>query len=99
MLEFTVDIKEAKILVNLLNLFPLARVDMKLKDDLQIVWSEFQTNTARFISCVQENHDFSDVTLACDDDELVQAHRVIISAGSSFFETIFRKTGLYLCFY
>ena len=65
MLEFTVDIKEAKILVNLLNLFPLARVDMKLKDDLQIVWSEFQTNTARFISCVQENHDFSDVTLAC----------------------------------
>ena len=72
---------------------------MKLKDDLQMVWSEFQTNTTKFLSSVRETQDFSDVTLACDDAELVQAHRVIISAGSSFFETILRKTGLYLCFY
>ena len=69
---------------------------MKSKDDLQMVWSEFQTNTAKFISSIQETHDFSDVTLACDDAELVKAHRFILSAGSSFFETILRKTGWFI---
>ena len=72
---------------------------MKLKDDLQIVCSEFQTNTTKFLLSVKETHDFSDVTLVCDDAEPIQAHRVIISAGSSFFETVLRQTGLYLCIY
>ena len=69
---------------------------MKSKDDLQMVWSEFLTNTVKSLSSIQVTHDFSDVTLACDNAELVQAHRFILSAGSSFFETILRKTGWYM---
>ena len=60
-----------------------------------MIWSKFQSNTARFLSTVQKTHEFSDVTLVCDNAELVPAHRVIISAGSSFFETILRKTGFH----
>ena len=66
---------------------------MKPKDDLQMVWSEFQETTAKYMSYVRGNHDFSDVTLIGDDLELLPAHRVIISAGSELFETILRKTG------
>ena len=66
---------------------------MKPIDDLQMVWSDFQETTNKYISNMGSNHDFSDVTLACDDLELFQAHKVIISAGSQFFETILRKTG------
>ena len=66
---------------------------MKPTDDLKMVWSDFQETTAQYMSDVRSNYEFSDVTLAGDDLELLPAHRVIISAGSEFFETILRKTG------
>ena len=65
---------------------------MNPTENIQLSWSEFQTATTRFISSVQNSNDFVDVTLACDDDKMVEAHRVVISAGSSFFEGILRKT-------
>ena len=66
---------------------------MNQTENIQLSWSEFQTATTRFISGVQKTNDFVDVTLACDDDQMVEAHRVVISAGSSFFEGILRKIG------
>ena len=33
-----------------------------------------------------------DVTLATDDDHQIEAHKIILSAGSEFFNNIFRKT-------
>ena len=68
-------------------------LEMKPNDDLNMVWSEFQENTIKYLSYMRNNHDFCDVTLAGDDLELLPAHKVIISAGSDFFETIIRKTG------
>ena len=35
--------------------------------------------------------DFLDVTLACE-DEMLEAHKVVMSASSSFFRSLFRKT-------
>ena len=66
---------------------------MKPKDDLKMLWSDFQENTTKYMPHVRSNHDFSDMTLAGDDLELFPAHRLILSAGSEFFETIMRKTG------
>jgi len=37
-----------------------------------------------------ENKDFLDVTIACDDDQ-IDAHKVILSAASPFFETILKR--------
>ena len=68
---------------------------MKPKESLQMVWSEFQASTSSFLASIHSNHDFSDVTLACDDDDVFPAHRVILSAGSSFFENVLRKSGGY----
>ena len=66
---------------------------MNQMDDLQMVWSDFQKSRNKHMSNVRNNHNFSDVTLVGDDLELVPAHRVIISAGSDFFDTILNKTG------
>ena len=57
-----------------------------------MVWSDFDKSTNKYMSYMRSNHNFSDVTLAGDDLELVPGHMVIISAGSDLFETILRKT-------
>ena len=66
---------------------------MKPKENLQMVWSEFQASTTAFLSSIYSSNDFSDVTLLCEEFELVPAHRVILSAGSSFFENVLRNSG------
>ena len=61
---------------------------MKTEENLRLVWSEFQSSTTSFLSQVRESHNFSDVTLVCNDYQLVPGHRLILSAGSRFFESV-----------
>ena len=42
---------------------------------------------------LRESHDFTDVTLLCEKSEFLQAHRVVLSAGSSFFDGFFKAAG------
>ena len=62
-------------------------------NSIKLSWGEFQICTTSFLSKVKYSEDFSDVTLACDNEELLNAHRLILSAGSSFFESVLQKTG------
>ena len=48
----------------------------------------FQQFTNNTFSQLSFDQDFTDVTLACDDGQLVKAHKVILAAASSFFKTI-----------
>ena len=48
----------------------------------------FQQFTNNTFSCLVSDQDFTDVTLACDDGQLVKAHKVILAAASPFFKTI-----------
>ena len=66
---------------------------MEAKDSVQMTWSDFQKATINFFGKAQRSGDFADVTLACEDGDLIPAHRVILSAGSSFFEAVFKKIG------
>ena len=63
---------------------------MKTEENLRLVWSEFHSSTTYFLSHIAVNYDFSDVTLVCKDQQLVPGHRVILSAGSRFFESILK---------
>ena len=65
---------------------------MRPRENLQIIWSEFRTSTASFISQLHSSNDFSDVTLSCEDAEQIPAHRVILSAGSRFFNNLLHKS-------
>ena len=54
-------------------------------------WNDFETNVSSAFREIREEKDFFDVTLACDDDNQIQAHKVIIAACSPFFRNILRK--------
>ena len=67
---------------------------MEAKDSVQMSWSDFQKATLNFLGKAQRSGDFSDVTLACDDGgEMFPAHKIVLSAGSSFFEAAFKRIG------
>jgi len=53
-------------------------------------WNDFENNISNSFRELKEDKDFFDVTLACDDNQL-QAHKVILSACSSFFRSLLKK--------
>ena len=53
-------------------------------------WNDFERNISGALKELKDDEDFFDVTLACDDNQL-QAHKVILSACSSFFRRILKK--------
>ena len=66
---------------------------MKSKEDyISLKWSDFQTNIPQYFHNERRDGDYCDVTLACEGEELVEAHRVILAAGISFFQNILRET-------
>ena len=54
-------------------------------------WKEFQNNIALSLKDLVNGEDFSDVTLACDDEKTIDANKVILSASSKVFHNLLRK--------
>ena len=60
-------------------------------EKLCLNWKNFQQNISSAFRELRDDKDFFDVTLACEDDEQVSAHKVILSACSPFFRNILRR--------
>ena len=54
----------------------------------QLAWNEFNSCTNRTFQDLYTDQDFTDVTLATDDDRQLKAHKVILSSCSPFFKKI-----------
>ena len=54
-------------------------------------WNDFHQNIASSIRDLRKGLDFSDVTLVCEENQQVEAHRVILTACSPFFSTILKR--------
>jgi len=54
-------------------------------------WNDFESNISSAFRDLREDKDFFDVTLACENDEQIQAHKVILSACSPFFRHVLRR--------
>ena len=54
-----------------------------------VKWDDFHMNIAKFMS---QEKNFCDVTLACDDNQQLDAHKIILSAGSQFFRDVLTNT-------
>ena len=54
-------------------------------------WNDFDTNIREYFRELREEHSYFDVTLATDDHDQIKAHKIILSAGSNFFNEIFKK--------
>ena len=57
---------------------------------LTLTWSDFQKFVAASFSDARSTNDFADVTLVGEDYE-IEAHRLVLSAGSKFFQDLFRR--------
>jgi len=61
-------------------------------DKFCLKWNDFEANIRESFRELREDQNHFDVTLASDDDHQVQAHKIILSAGSHFFSNILTKT-------
>merc|ERR1712129_245768 len=62
-----------------------------MSEKLCLKWKDFQGNVNTAFGILRDDRDFSDVTLACEDGQQVEAHKVILAACSPFFQTLLRK--------
>ena len=53
--------------------------------------NDFLTNSSSTFQEMRDDKDFTDVTLACDDNHQVVAHKVILATSSSFFGKILKE--------
>ena len=62
---------------------------MKPKETVELTWSDFHTNIENSFQNARATNKFSDVTLVCDgNNNMLEAHRIVLSAGSNFFRNI-----------
>ena len=58
------------------------------QEKFNLSWNEFQSSIGKSLSKIHKDKHFADVTLACDDGNQIEAHKVILSSSSSFFQNI-----------
>ena len=56
--------------------------------EINLKCSDFLTNVFNSFSQLKASDIFTDVTLVSDDNKQIQAHKIILSAGSEYFRDI-----------
>ena len=59
-----------------------------MSEKLCLQWNDFQENIKSVFGNLRENNDFADLTLAFEDGQQVEAHKVILAASSPFFQKL-----------
>ena len=54
-------------------------------------WNDFESNISSAFRDLRKERDFFDVTLACDDNAQIEAHKTILSACSPFFRNVLKR--------
>ena len=54
-------------------------------------WNDFHSTVSGSFGQLRKEEDFFDVTLVSDDETQLPAHKLVLSACSSFFKTILKK--------
>ena len=61
-----------------------------MAEKLCLKWNDFQENVNTAFGNLRGNNEFSDVTLACEDGQHFEAHKVILAASSPFFNHLLK---------
>ena len=64
---------------------------MQNSEKLCLRWNKFEDNIISSFQKLRNNNDFSDVTLACEDGEQLEAHKVVLASSSPFFMELLQK--------
>ena len=62
-----------------------------MSEKLCLQWNDFKENVNSAFGRLRDDKEFSDVTLACEDGQQMEAHKVILAASSPFFEKILQR--------
>jgi hypothetical protein len=57
-------------------------------------WNGFEHQVTASLCSLYASEELADVTLACDDGQLIKAHKVILALSSTFFRKIFKVSRL-----
>ena len=63
-----------------------------MSQKLCLQWNDFQENVKVALVNLRSDKSFTDVTLACEDGQQLEAHRVILAASSPFFQKLLQNT-------
>ena len=61
---------------------------LRMSEKLCLKWNDFQDNVSNAFATLADSLDFSDVTLACEDGQQVEAHKIILATSSPFFQNL-----------
>ena len=61
-----------------------------MSEKLCLKWNDFQENVNAAFGNLREDNEFADVTLACEDGQQIEAHKVILAASSPFFQNLLK---------
>ena len=62
-----------------------------MSEKLCLKWNDFQENVNAAFGSLREDKEFADVTLACEDGQQIEAHKVILAASSPFFQNLLKR--------
>ena len=62
-----------------------------MSEKLCLQWNDFQENVNSAFGSLREDNEFADVTLACEDGQQIEAHKVILAASSPFFNNLLKR--------
>ena len=63
----------------------------KLSEKFCLKWKDFQQNILSSYQELRRESEFSDVSLVCEDEYQIEAHRIILTACSPFFSTVLKR--------
>ena len=63
-----------------------------MSEKLCLQWNDFKENVDSAFKSLRHDKEFTDVTIACEDGQQMEAHKVILAASSPFFEKILQKS-------
>ena len=58
------------------------------EEKLCLQWNDFKENIKTAFGGLREDKEFTDVTLACEDGQQMEAHKVVLAVSSPFFQDI-----------
>ena len=62
-----------------------------MSQKLSLKWNDFQENLQTSVKSLRDSYDFADVTLACEDGQDFEVHKVILAASSTFFHSLLKR--------
>ena len=63
----------------------------KSGEKLCLQWNDFRDNVCSAFGDLRDDKEFTDVTLACEDGQQVEAHKMVLIASSPFFLNLLKK--------